>query len=116
MNRTLEKRVSEIEGKVFVNNDDENRTRAIFRIVIDASAEAPPIEEQRKIPVPGWVWEDHEWVRREGETAEELEDRAIEGARRLMAQLGRHPSAIPCFHPVKVNDDDNDEKDAEQAE
>lgn len=100
MNKTLEKRVKKIEGKVFINETEE-RTRAIFFRVVDASREGLPIEEQEKTPVKGWELNGYKWLRAEGETNKELEDRAIEGAQDLL----NSPLSVPCF--IQVQDDQN---------
>ncbi len=102
MNNALEKRVTELEKMVFVK-DDEDKVSAVFRRVVNARKDAPPLEEQMKSPVKGWAWEGHRWLRKPGESDEDFEARVIEGARVLM--VDRHPLAVPCF---QVMDDEND--------
>ncbi len=103
------KRVEKLESKILT--DDEDRVRAIFGRVIDARKEAPPIEEQEKIPVIGWKMDGHKWIRQPGETDEALEERAIAEANELMRSMGRHPLAVPCFHQVM-----SDETESAQAQ
>lgn len=94
----IKKRIEALESRIMKN--DENETQGIFYIVVDASAEAPPIEEQEKIPVKGWLFqygkEEIRIIRRDGETDEELDQRAISEAKPLL----RHPLAIPVFFPI----------------
>lgn len=95
MNKTFEKRVEDLERKLFVKG--EENPEGVFMRVIDAKKEALPIEEQLKKSVKGWRYNDLSVLRAENETDEELNARAISEAKPLL----KHPLAVPVFHEIR---------------
>ncbi len=90
MNKTFEKRVEELEKKIFV--DESEKPEGVFMYVVDGRKDAPPPK-----PVKGWRYNDLSVLRAENETDEELNARAISEAKPLL----KHPLAVPVFHEIR---------------
>lgn len=90
MSATTERRVSDLEKRVFV--DTEGQPEGVFICVTDCTREGAG----RRLPVFGWKYQDTVIMRNENETDEQLQKRAIETVKPLLT----HKLAVPVFHPI----------------
>jgi hypothetical protein len=93
MSNILEKRIEALENQLFV--DTEGLPSGIFYHV--DMAEGVP-----QTPVKGWQMHDLKIMRKENETDEELNTRAISEAKTLLT----HPLAVPVFYPIYEGEQD----------
>ena len=84
----LENRIKTIESRVFV--ETEELPGGVFIQVVNRRKDAPPPK-----PVRGWNYHEHQIMRAENETDEELSRRAIAEVKPLMAK-----NAVPVFHSI----------------
>jgi len=84
---TLEKRIDALEN-VFMTNTSET-TSGVFLYYVDARVDTTPK------PVIGWKYNDHVIMRKDGETDDELNQRAFDEVKPSLK-----PLQTPVFFPI----------------
>ncbi len=85
---TLEKRLQALESKLFVDADEQ--PAGVFMYVVDGRKDAPPPK-----PVKGWKYNEHQIIRMENETDEELRQRAIAQVKPFLGK-----NVVPVFYSI----------------
>jgi len=85
---TLENRIKTIESRVFV--ETEKLPEGVFCYVVNGRKDAPPPK-----PIKGWRYHEHQIMRIENETDEELMARAIAFAKPFLGK-----DSVPVFHSI----------------
>jgi len=91
----IEKRVEALESHIFTKESEI--TIGIYYVVVDGRAGAPSEPK----PVKGWKYSGHVIMRLDGESDEELKERAFDEVKPFLRRTER-----PVFHPILDGEDE----------